>query len=244
MTITNDYLILEKLHSIINTACPGARVYDSTPTVLNSHELEALFRVTFESARLLYAWIITQTGVSSQPHGTNSQREAVGATIYGYIIHGDRPGIPDSYDPGIGLPFVSGTATGGTTLTVEDSAAAWTVNAYANTHEAWITYADGTLDHARILSNTATALTLRTALTSAVVAGATYQVFLRPTEHIIHEQARALITSLSTNRSNLSTAITGNLGSYRVEPVIWYGYGMWRVSIDVNRDLFPAKNYS
>jgi hypothetical protein len=244
MTLTNDYLIIEKLAGIVRTACPAARVYDSTPTVLNSHELEALFRVTFEGARLLYAWIVTQTGVASQPHGTNSQREAVGATIYGYMIHGDRPGIPDTDDPGVGQPFASGTATGGSTLTVQDSAAAWAVNAYANTHEAWSTYADGTLDHARILSNTATALTLRTALTGAVVAGATYQIYLRPTEHIIHEQARALIASLSTNRSNLATAITGNLGSYKLEPVIWYGYGMWRVSIDINRDLFPAKAFA
>ncbi len=245
MTITNDYLIGEKLKTLIRAACPSARVFLDVPTMLNREELDRLMTVTFESAKIIYAWVIGSDGVAVQAHGTMSQREAVNWKLYGYMIHGDRPG-QGSTDPGIATPFASGTATGGSTTTVVDSAATWSVNAYANSHEVWLTYADGTLDHARILSNSATTLTLRTdqALATTCSAGCTYQIWLRPTEQILHEQARALLTSLTTNRSNVGMAITGNLGGYVFESVLWYGFGMWRATFTLNRDMFPSKNYA
>ncbi len=245
MTITNDYIIGENLKSIIRMACPAARVFLDVPTMLNREEFDKMMTVTFENAKLIYAWIISDEGVNVAGHGTMSQREAVNWKLYGYIIHSDRPG-QGSTDPGIATPFAAGTATGGSTLTVIDSSATWTVNAYANTHEVWLTYADGTVDHARILSNTATTLALRPsqALATACSVGCTYQIWLRPSEHILHEEARALLNSLTTNRSNLSTAITGNLGGYVFESVLWYGFGMWRATFTLNRDLFPSKNFS
>jgi hypothetical protein len=246
MTITNDYLIVEKLKTLLVTACPSARVFDSTPTVLTQHELESLFRVTFEQAHILYAWMIASNGIAVQPHGTMSQREANGLALYGYVIHADRPGLPDADDPGISNPFASGTATAtGSTTSLTDSSAAMTVNGYSNTHELWVTHADGSLDHARILSNTATIFTLRPpGLHAAVALGDTYQVFLRPTEIIAHEEARAVLDTLTTNRSNLASAITGTLGGYRMESVLWYGLGMWRATFEFNRDLFPSKSFA
>src|SRR5512139_3518555 len=244
MTITNDYLIGEKLKTLIRAACPAARIFLDTPTMLTREEFDRLMLVTFENARMVYAWIIASDGVGVQPHGTMSQREAVNWKLYGYISHADRPG-QGSTDPGVALAFASGTATGGSTTTLVDSSAAWTVNGYANTHEVWVTYADGTLDHARILSNSATTLTLRAsqALQTSVSAGCTYQIWLRPTEHILHEEARALLTSLTTNRSAVGTAITGNLGGYVFESVLWYSIGMWRATFTLNRDLFPSKSF-
>lgn len=246
MTITNDYIIGEKLKTLIRAACPNARVFLDTPTMLNKEEFDKLMTVTVESCPLAYAWIIADEGVAAQGHGTMSQREAVNWKLYGYMVHADRPGLPHATDPGQKIAFASGTATGGSTTTLVDSGAAWTVNAYANTHEVWITYADGTLDHARILSNTATTLALRAdqSLKTAASAGCAYEIWLRPTEHILHEEARALLNSLTTNRSNVGSAITGSLGGYVFESVIWYDLGMWRVTFTLNRDLFPSKSFA
>lgn len=245
MAITNDYLIGERLKTLIRTACPAARVFLDVPTMLTREEFDRLMTVTFEGAPVIYAWVIGSGGVGVQPHGTMSQRESVGWKLYGYLVHADRPGLPHATDPGQKQAFASGTSTGGSATTLIDAAAAWTVNGFANTHEVWVTYADGSLDHARILSNTATTLTLRAnqALQTAISAGCTYEIWLRPTEHILHEQARALLDALTTNRSNVGTSITGNLGGYVFESVIWYDYGMWRVTFDLNRDLFPGKTY-
>ncbi len=70
-----------------------------------------------------------------------------------------------------------GTATAGTTTTITQTGAGWTVNAYAG---AWVLIKTGTAanvgEFREILSNTSTVLTLVDALPAAVAVGATFAI--------------------------------------------------------------------
>jgi hypothetical protein len=156
------------------------------------------------------------------------------------MIRSDRPGAATS-DPRISAPIASGSATGGSTSTLTDSAAAF--GTYANTHECWVTFGGGRLDHRRILSNNATQLTFRQIFDTAIGAGLAYAIHLRPTEWIMHEQARVLVDRLTTKRSAGGLVVTSPLSGYRLEPVMLYERGFWRVTIPFSRTDVVSKSY-
>lgn len=79
-----------------------------------------------------------------------------------------------THDP---IASVTGTATGGSTTTVVNSGASYTVNAYQGGYVRMLTGTAGNIGKVRrIASNTATTLTLAEAFPSAVVAADTYEI--------------------------------------------------------------------
>ncbi len=241
MTITNNYLVVESLVADVRAAIgAGVPVFDSLPSVYNDGDFDALFQVTLESVPLAYFWVLGLEELAVAPHGTQSQRQSDGGNLYGYMIRSDRPGAATS-DPKISAPLASGVATGGSTSTLADTGV--TFGAYANTHECWVTFGSGRLDHRRILSSTATQLTFRQAFDSVIGAGLAYAIHLRPTEWLLHEQARALVDRLTTKRSAGGLVITSPLTGYRMEPVMLYERGFWRATIPFSRTDVVNKNY-
>ena len=245
VSIDREYTIYEQVVSQIrSTLGAGVKVFESVPFLPTSEEFDAVTVTTFESARLAYFWVCFVDGIDPDQIATMRQRERVLASTYGYMTRSDKPGLPVTDDPGVSTPFASGTATAGSTTTLTNSSAVFTVNAYANSHELWVTYADGMKDHRRIASNTATAITVRQAFGAAISAGVTYEIWLRPTEWIIREEARRLVDMLTTQRSAGSTAVTSNTPGYRIEPIELYERGMWRVTFNISRDDYKGKSYA
>src|SRR3972149_5647809 len=229
VSIDPEYQTYEQVAANIRTALgTGVKVFESVPFLPNSEDFDKLVLAAFESVKLAYFWVVFVDGVDPDQLATMHQRERIPATIYGYMSRSDKPGEPDASDASVSVPFASGTETAGLTTTLTDSGAAFTVDEFANSHELWVTYADGTVDHRRIQSNTATVLTLRQAFGTAISAGVTYEIWLRPTKWIMHEQARKVLDTLTTNRSG-GGAWSSNLPGYRIEPWKQYERGLWRV---------------
>ncbi len=243
MTISLDYRVVEQIATLARAnVASGVRVFDSLPTILNDRDFDQMLLSTVENARLPYFWVIGYDSLDPSAWATQAQREVMTVNLYGYMIRSDRPGVLNS-DPTYSAAFEDGTATGGTTATLEDTGAAMTVNAYADTHELWVTFGDGTIDHRRIASNTATVISTRLPFAQAVTSACTYQVYLRPTEWIMHEQARAMVDTFTAQRSLGGRVVTGNTPGYRIEPVTLYERGMWRVTIQITRDNIVSKNW-
>ena len=245
VSIDPEYQTYEQVAANIRTALgTGVKVFESVPFLPNSEDFDKLVLADFESAKLAYFWVVFVDGVDPEQIATMHQRERIPATVYGYMIRSDKPGEPDASDASVSVPFASGTATAGSTTTLTDSGAAFTVDEFANSHELWVTYADGTVDHRRILSNTATALTVRQAFGTAISAGVTYQIWLRPTEWIMREQARKVLDALTTNRSG-GGAWSSNLPNYRIESIFpMYERGWWRVTFAQTKDISKGKSYA
>ena len=244
VSIDPEYQTYEQVAANIRSALgTGVKVFESVPFLPSAEEFDKLVLATFESAKLAYFWVVFVDGVDPDQLATMHQRERIPASIYGYMSRSDKPGEPDAGDASVSVPFASGTATAGSTTTLTDSNAAFTIDEFANSHELWITYTDGTVDHRRILSNTATALTVRQAFGTTIGAGVTYEIWLRPTEWIMREQARKVLDTLTTNRSG-GGAWSGNLPNYRIEAITLYERGMWRVTFAQTKETSKGKSYA
>ncbi len=242
MTVTNDYLVVENVCDRVRAlVSAGVRVFDAVPTIANEEEFDQLLTLTIEQAKVAYFWVVSLEQIDPSQFATAAQRERLTVNLYGYMIRSDHPGVPDSDDPRIAAPYVQGTATGGSALTLIDSGESF--GAYADTHELWVTFANGTRDHRRIASTTATQITVRSAFAQAVAAGDTYQIYLRPTEWLMHDQARLLLNALTQQRSLGGRMVTGNTPGYQLTPVTLYERGFWRVLIPLTSDNVISKSY-
>ena len=247
VSIDNEFLVYEKTAAQLRTALgTGVRVYGSRPFMPDREQFEKMTVVTFESARLIYFWVVWMGGITPEQFSTGMQRNRYPGQVLGYMSRSETPGKPDPNNASARVPFAEGTATGGSATTLTDSSAAFTTDEFANSHELWVTYSDGSVDHRRILSNTSTTPTIRSQqpFDTAISAGVTYKIWLRPTEWIIREQARLVMDNLTTNRSAGQTAVTGNTPGYVIEPAMLYDLGLWIVTFgDVQRDQFEGKSY-
>lgn len=243
MTITADYTLIEQIAADIR-ALAGVAVEDATPFIPNTAAFDNRLVATIETAKVVYFWTVQLDSLTPSQFATQTQRESRAITAYAYMSMSEKPGVPNSPDIRVSDAFATGTATSGSTTTLTDSAAAMTVNAYANTHELWVTDASGNVSHRRILSNTATQFTVRQAFGATIAAGHTYEVWLRPTFWLLWEKAREVFDSLTTNRSQSGKAVTGNVPPLKIEAVTLYEMAFWRASFDMTRDDFKVKSYA
>lgn len=240
MAINNDYQVIEAIITDIR-ALVDVDVLDVIPFIPNTEQEETRFKATIESSTMMYFWVVELLSFALRPFATQVQHEDKIIRVSAYMSFSEKPAEQSSTDPKVASAFETGTSTSGSETTLTDTDKSFTTDEFANSHELWVTYADDSVRHRRILSNTADTLTVRKAFDTTVAADLSYEIFLRPTSWILWEQVRTVLDQLSLNRSLAGLVVTGSLPEVRVEQVTLYERIWSRAIFDLTKTAQVAK---
>ena len=242
MGINTDYQIIEAIVTDIR-ALVSAPVYDSIPFAPNIEAAKKFFEVTIESVNMMYFWVVTLNGITPEPFATKTQHELLPIRVEAFMSDTEKPGVQNSTDPKQADAFVTGTSTSGSTTTLTDTSKSFTIDQYEHAFELWVTYADGSIRHRRILSNTSDTLTVRKAFDTTIAASLSYEIWLRPTYWVLREDVRSVLNQLATNRSLSGLAVTGSLPAVAIEPGNLYESLWWRATFELTKTQQVAHTY-